>query len=531
MNLPAFTAVDRKLAVKIEIERCRGLKSYQLTPLTSHGWYCSRQAIYLHCSIVLTQQWLHVSDEWFDTKLIVVLAESIGSVRVSSSLCPPLGVQNARRFPSTNQLSHSQPTCDWASHRLDKLAPALHVTNHLPISALPAWASCYELNYAHRTLLFKMSLENLKNPYVGPPTLPSHEFGTDDSLVKTGPAGHMGCGLFAVKDMPAGTRIVSETPLITVPGNQKQRTLAENVIALCQAVLKVDVTTHYALLKLSKPFEYDQQTSDAVENFFKQMMMPQHILPWSVESFSKISCLYQKRAVDLPDHGASGFFHRLSVINHSCSPNAQAYFDPVHHRHQVQLVRDVKAGDQIFVSYISGIDFPRARRHAEILAKGHDFVCDCALCTSQEAEAMMQKVPVLYRGICDVWERACGRGRPQQRNSTWIPRNETTEAVAHAEELLGILRHPSVDVVGQPLSLALEFCIWFHRDLGNIKAAAAYARERLVLHIRLYGFEAENFLSDDDASRKLRMLESEIYRMEVGNPWGLDWDPMDLGEV
>lgn len=340
----------------------------------------------------------------------------------------------------------------------------------------------------------------------------------------------MGCGLFAVKDMPAGTRILSETPLITVPGTQKERTLAEKVAALCKEVLKVDINTHYILLKFSKGLEYDQQTSEAVQNYFKQSM-PEHVLSWSVASFSKIISFYQKHAVGLPGQDASGFFYRYGVINHSCSPNAQAYYDPVKERHQVQLVRDVKAGDQIFVSYISGTDFPRERRHAEILLKGHQFVCDCALCTSQEAEAMLERVPALYRSLSDFWERIYSFGRPSQANSTSIPRKQTLEALSIAEELLGILRHPSVDVVGPPLSLALQFCIWLHRDLGNIKAAAAYARERLVLHARLYGFDAEHFLAYDDASRKLRILESELSRMEAGAPWGLSWAPMDLGEV
>lgn len=340
----------------------------------------------------------------------------------------------------------------------------------------------------------------------------------------------MGCGLFAVKDMPAGTRILSETPIITIPGSQKERTPAEKVAALCKEILKVNINTHYFLLKLSKGFEYDQQTREAVQNYFKQSM-PKRVLSWSIRSFSKIFSFYQRHAVGLPGQDASGLFYRYGVINHSCSPNAQAYYDPVKERHQVQLVRDVKADDQIFVSYISGIDFPRERRHAEINLKGHKFVCGCTLCTKQEAEAILERVPALYRGLSDFWERAYSYGRPRQADSTSIPRNQTMEALSDAEELLGILRHPSVDVVGPPLSLALQFCIWLHRDLGNIRAAAAYARERLALHVRLYGFDAEHFHTYDDASRKLRILESELSRMEAGAPWGLSWAPMDLGEV
>ncbi|KAG8165048.1 hypothetical protein KVR01_005323 [Diaporthe batatas] len=329
--------------------------------------------------------------------------------------------------------------------------------------------------------------------------------------------------------MPAGTRILSETPLITVPGAHKDRSLAENVAAVCKEVIRVNIDTHYDLFDFSRRLKCDQQIIEAVENFFKQPM-PAHLLSWSVKSFSKIFAFYQGHAVDLPGKDASALFYRYSRINHSCSPNAQAYYDPAKQRHQVQLVRDVKAGDQIFVSYISGTEFPRELRHANILLDGHKFVCDCTLCNSQEAEAVLKRIPDLYRELSDFRNRVYSYGRPQQANSASIPRKEALGALSKVEELLGILRHPSVDVLGPPLSLALQLCIWLQRELGNIRAAAAYARERLALHARLYGFDADDVLTSDFAAGTLRVLENELSRMEAGAPWGLYLVPVGLGE-
>lgn len=329
----------------------------------------------------------------------------------------------------------------------------------------------------------------------------------------------MGRGLFAVKDMPAGTRILSETPLILVPGNPGERTLAENIAAFCNAAVRIDFDSFHTLFILShdKSVEYDLQTSEAVQNWFIQTIPGEmYELEWCVPTYSKLFSFYRAHAVAFPGLGGS-VFYRHDMINHSCLPNAHAFYDHVKGRNQVQLLRDVKAGDQIFVSYLLSNEYPRANRRAEIL-KRHKFVCDCTLCTSQEAEAIMQRVPALYEGLSNHLKRV--KTRLHQTNSTFFPRNESLEAVANAEELLSILQHPSVDIVGRSLSLALHFCIWTNHEVGNIKAAAMYAKERLALHVRIYGFETADFLTDGEVSTYLRSLETELSRTEAGAPWG-----------
>lgn len=327
----------------------------------------------------------------------------------------------------------------------------------------------------------------------------------------------MGRGLFAVKDMPAGTRILSETPLIIVPGNPRERTLAENIAAFCNAAVRIDDDSFHILHILShgNSVEYDLQTSEAVQNWFMQNTPKEmYELEWCVPTYSSLFSFYQRDAVGLPGLGASGFFYRHGVINHSCSPNAHAYYDGVKERHQVHLLRDVKAGDQVFVTYATRPEVPRACRHAGILAN-HKFVCNCALCTSEEAEAIIHRVLALYEGFSNYMDRFIER--TNQTNPPFIPRNESLEAVSNAEELLSLFRHPSVDIVGPSLSLALQFCIWTNENLGDIKAAAMYAKERLALHVRLYGFEAENFLKEPTY---LRSLERKLSEMETGAPWG-----------
>jgi hypothetical protein len=342
----------------------------------------------------------------------------------------------------------------------------------------------------------------------------------------------MGRGLFAVKDMYAGTRILSETPIIMVPGDPKKHTLAENVAAFFQAIPTRSSKEHEILLTISSVprAEYDSQTSEAVRNWFLQNV-PRDVclLEWCVETYSRILAFYQRNAVGLPVVEETGFFYRYNNINHSCSPNAHASWDPVQKRHQVQLIRGVKAGDQIFVSYISGIEFPKAYRQAEILLEGHRFICSCRRCTNKRDDQIAQKVPALYNNISAYVEKAYLTA--QGTRSTTLQRDETREALANAVALVSLLRNPSVDAIGRPLSLALQFCIWFSRDLGDIKAAAGFARERLALHVRLYGFDAENLLPDDDATAKLRIIEREVARMEAGASWGLPGSSAELRDV
>lgn len=341
----------------------------------------------------------------------------------------------------------------------------------------------------------------------------------DNSLLEVRSAGHMGRGIFAARDIPAGTRILSEMPLITVPGDPSHRTVAEDVAAFCEVAWQTTRTrlTPLSTLSSDESVELDPQMIGLVQKWFKESYPKSTVytLEYCVPKYTRLFCAYQRHAVRLGQEDAEGVFYQYSFINHSCSPNSHAYYDHTMERHQVHLIMDVKAGDQIFVSYNRFQALPRAERHAEIRLDGHKFICDCSLCTNQEAETIMQRVFVSYMSLSNflVEEGMI----PGEIDSVFPTPNDDTEALAIAEELMGLFKHPSVNLEGADLKVTLHVCSLVSRRLGEVRAAAKYAREELALQVRLWGFEAENFLGDNDAAPWLHRLEKELSRMEAGN--------------
>ncbi|EMD36059.1 hypothetical protein CERSUDRAFT_115970 [Gelatoporia subvermispora B] len=77
--------------------------------------------------------------------------------------------------------------------------------------------------------------------------------------------------------------------------------------------------------------------------------------------------------------GCGGVFKEISRANHSCRPNAIYSWDLVSFTGQLRALQPIKAGEQIFLAYLSS-DAPRAARQAEMLSK-YRFTCRCAACS------------------------------------------------------------------------------------------------------------------------------------------------------
>lgn len=80
------------------------------------------------------------------------------------------------------------------------------------------------------------------------------------------------------------------------------------------------------------------------------------------------------------DEMARGIFPSASIFNHSCRPNAWAYFD---NKMSIRItaIRSIKKGDEICVSYTNGFDAPQTRRIE--LRRSFGFWCECSLCANE----------------------------------------------------------------------------------------------------------------------------------------------------
>jgi SET domain len=110
-----------------------------------------------------------------------------------------------------------------------------------------------------------------------------------------------------------------------------------------------------------------------------------------------IGCSHAITDVSLPLGSQSigrGMFPEHSFYNHSCAPNAFLSCNLMTRGHsderiskdvtaRVHLLSDIKAGDQVSISYIptSGLGFQERQLR---LHQGYEFVCDCDACLNQE---------------------------------------------------------------------------------------------------------------------------------------------------
>lgn len=337
----------------------------------------------------------------------------------------------------------------------------------------------------------------------------------DETLVKKRHAGRMGNGLFAMRDMQAGTRILSEFPLLIVPGDPTQATLAENINTFCIAALHPSVTRMVRMVINLLQIDYDlvADASMLTRNWFlsntSMTETDPHLRDLEVK-YSTHFCQYMMNATRLPRQSASGVFYRYSFINHSCSPNAYSYYDHTKGRLQVHLAKDVKAGDQIFVSYTSSEALPRAKRHAELNLRGHKFICGCPLCMNGGADIIMQRIFTSVQTLTNFLVRE--GAQVGQINPSFNTPNDSAEALDTAEQLVRLLQHPCVDLQGPKLKWALQICAETSRRLGDMDKAAMYAREELALQVRLWGFETGHFRRNENAVTRLHGIEEERSR-------------------
>lgn len=92
-------------------------------------------------------------------------------------------------------------------------------------------------------------------------------------------------------------------------------------------------------------------------------------------------------------HGKSWICFDISRLNHSCVPNAELD-GSVNDGSEgmgdnLQAIRDIAAGDEIFINYHSVLDGWTRFWRQKMLRKQYSFDCACACCSMQGPEASM----------------------------------------------------------------------------------------------------------------------------------------------
>ncbi|KAI1381784.1 hypothetical protein F4677DRAFT_3952 [Hypoxylon crocopeplum] len=175
---------------------------------------------------------------------------------------------------------------------------------------------------------------------------------SQEKLYTVTPIPGKGSGFLATRDIPKGTRILLEAPAFKIPGSVGAAATAERIVLREVRNLSQDQQRAFLSLHNAKgPEGHSPFLGTAMTN----------VLP-------------------LGDDGDAGLFLEASRLNHSCRPNAQHVWNAALGCLTVHALRDVAAGCEITISYISGVSMGYGARQRHLMDE-FSFQCDCELCS------------------------------------------------------------------------------------------------------------------------------------------------------
>lgn len=197
--------------------------------------------------------------------------------------------------------------------------------------------------------------------------------GTDIGIVlyKVKAVEGKGLGVFAVRDLKRGTRIMCERPLIHL--------LKGNLMDVPVEFSKL--TGHEQALYLSlhcRPLDArDAARTNSVRT--QEGLRPSAAAP-SIEERLKIMAIYETNTFEAGE--GSVICAEASRINHSCLPNVHHCWNNSIGRETVHAVKDIAAGEEILTTYIQICRY-LAERNKQLSQYG--FTCDCPACDESAA--------------------------------------------------------------------------------------------------------------------------------------------------
>jgi hypothetical protein len=193
-------------------------------------------------------------------------------------------------------------------------------------------------------------------------------------LIEVREAPGKGLGIFAKENISRGTRIVAERPLLKV-----------NILpSHC-----VDVQTPFNNLPLPAQKAYLGLHGYASNTLKKD------------NDWNSLSALTRKiLAIYAANHWGRDVFWLASRFNHSCIPNLHNAYNPNIKMETFHSIRDIKAGDELTVSYVSGI-CARQERQEQLNKWG--FQCRCPACENTSSgiqlESKLARLAILNQRV------------------------------------------------------------------------------------------------------------------------------------
>jgi len=178
-----------------------------------------------------------------------------------------------------------------------------------------------------------------------------------------------GKGLIAARDIPKGTRIISEKPFVTVPGN-------------------------VANMEQQRIYLY-QQVGSLSEQQEREFLAMDNVYPYT-NSGERYQGIFRTNALPFgPTLRDGGVFLKACRINHACDNNATNFWNENLNQLTIHALRDISKGEEITIFYLNARRNRKAR--VEELWQSFKFTCSCRLCSlpphqGKESDSRLDRV-------------------------------------------------------------------------------------------------------------------------------------------
>lgn len=269
--------------------------------------------------------------------------------------------------------------------------------------------------------------------------------------------------------MSAGTKILIEAPLFTVPMPEMitgKGFRLQDMIA--------DIEAQFSKLSLPQQEEF--------------LALHDHRFPG--DSDSHLLTIFRSNAYNTGENHV-GAFPKTARINHSCRPNCGNFWSEGTGRRIIYARREIGEGEELTVSYIPLL---KSIKERQARLRQYGFVCDCIAC--QDSESSKKRVR-----IADLLEELEGKaGKVYGGGSKKKEKEILGKLVGKAEKLVRLLEEEDL---GHYLARGYRVVSIFEEKRGELDKALDWAKKELTLHAWA-----------DEESEETRTIRRHVERFE-----------------
>lgn len=307
-----------------------------------------------------------------------------------------------------------------------------------------------------------------------------------------------GFGLFACRDLPQGTRIVREKPLLEISQNNLDLAY-HNYLRLTE-----EQKAAFDALQCYLPSNVDAEQAARVCAL--RVEISEDDLPGYISEHARVMGIFACNDFQLAD-GHLGVFTIASRFNHSCVPNVHHTYNPSLHAETMHTIHKIKAGEELLVNYL-GPQATYDMRNTRIaqLRLHYNFTCQCIACTDATGSSDLRRE--LLGGIFHGLNEFSAGTPPDKR---FVP-DSPQMALTHAEDGIRILMDENLLTV--ELTKAYRVASTLSLAIYDYDRALEYAFNEEEIERNILGLEVDDLERIGAAAKQ---WTEEVYLTACGS--------------